>query len=68
MSKFQKGDQVVAIQDIGGVLRDPVPKGSEGIVVDSGWGSPCRVQFLVKGDLFFSDKKVTIEVSDSEIR
>ena len=45
---FRKGEQVVAVRDIGGIMRDPVPKGSQGIVVDCGWATPTKVQFTVK--------------------
>ena len=65
---FRKGEQVVAVKDIGGFMRDLVPKGSQGIVVDCGWATPTKVQFTVKGGLFSMDKKVTINVSDDEIR
>lgn len=68
MASFRQGEQVVAVKDIGGIARDYVPKGSEGVVIESGWATPTRVQFTVKGGLFSSDKKVTITVGDDEIR
>lgn len=68
MAGFRRGESVVAIKDIGGYARDFVPKGSQGVVVDCGWATPTKVQFVVKGGMFTMDKKVTITVQDQEIR
>lgn len=35
MTKFDKGDKVVAAKDIGGFAREHVPKGSVGYVTDA---------------------------------
>jgi len=36
------------------------------VVIESGWATPTKVQFTVKG--WLADKKVTITVGDDEIR
>ena len=66
MASHRRGETVVAVKDIGGILRDPVPAGSQGVVIESGWATPTKVQFTVKG--WLADKKVTITVGDDEIR
>lgn len=32
MAKMSAGDTVVAVKDIGGLLREHIPKGSKGVV------------------------------------
>ncbi len=66
MTKFNKGDLVAAITDIGGFVRELVPRGSEGVVVEAPMWGDAVVLFSVKG--FLSDKKVRITVSDDEVR
>lgn len=66
MTRFNKGDLVAAIKDIGGFAREFVPRGSEGVVVDAPMWGDAVVLFTVNG--FLSDKKVRITVSDDEIR
>lgn len=58
MAGLEKGDQVVAIKDIGGVWREHVPKGSRGAVTEAGWGSPTKVLFTVDGGFWGRDRKV----------
>lgn len=66
MAKHSKGDMVVAVKDIGGIMRDHVPKGSEGVVVEAPWLSDPTVLFTVK--TLMGEKKVRIRVSPDEIR
>lgn len=65
MSRYSKGDRVVATKDFGGVARDSIKKGTRGVVVEGGWGNPATVLFHVKG--FFSDRDVEVDVDDDEI-
>lgn len=67
MSKFSPGERVVATKDIGGVLRDSVPKGTRGVVTEAGWMSQTRVLFSVKGAGFADARKVEVTVDDAEI-
>jgi hypothetical protein len=67
MSKFTAGDQVVAVKEIGGFLRDHIPKGSRGVVSEAGWGQPTKVLFTVKGGFWSGDKRVEITVEEDEI-
>ena len=62
-----KGDRVVATKDIGGTLRDFVPKGSKGVITASGWTAPTKVLFTIEGGFFSGKKQVEITVSDDEI-
>ena len=48
------------------MIRDSVPRGTQGVVVESGWGK-LRVKFSVKGFLG-SEKSVVIDVHEGEIR
>ena len=71
MSKFRKGQRVAAVKDLGGVLKESVPRGSVGTVVDDGgWGGDATVLFTVKGGLFglLGDRQVEIRVSNDEVR
>lgn len=67
MAKARKGDVVVAIKDIGGLVRELVPAGSQGVVTSAGWGS-TRAMFTVKGILGGTAKKVEIRIEDHEYR
>lgn len=67
MTKFNKGDKVVAAKDIGGFTREHVPKGSVGYVTDAGWGNRAEVTFKVSGGFLSGEKKVSIRVDDDEI-
>jgi len=58
---------VVAIKDIGGFLREHVPKGARGVVTDAGWGT-TKVLFKVDGGFFGSDRKVELTVDDDEVQ
>lgn len=64
MSKFHEGDLVTAIKDIGGVIRERVPKGAGGVVVKGGWTNRARVRFKFHS---WGEKVVEIEVDDDEI-
>lgn len=66
MTRFNKGDRVAAIQDIGGIVRDKVPAGTTGVVIEAAWGQRATVQFRVSG-LFSGDRPVVVPVNDHEI-
>lgn len=60
------GDRVIAVTDIGGIMRELVPKGSQGIVTKPGSVfSQCHVLFTIRG--VFGDRKVEIPVEGHEI-
>lgn len=67
MAKYSKGDMVVSVKDIGGVMRDFVPKGTEGVVVEAPWFGDPTVLFTITGALG-GKKQVRINVSTTEIR
>ena len=62
---YSKGDKVVAVRDIGGVMRELVPKGSRGVVIAAGWLGPTKVQFRVTG--LMGERTVELEVQNDEI-
>lgn len=66
MAQFTKGQRVVATKDIGGVLRDSVPKGAQGVVTEASWGT-IRVLFTIPGGMFSSQRQAEITVSSDEI-
>jgi hypothetical protein len=66
MTKFNNGDLVAAIKDIGGFALEFVPRGPEGVVVEAPLWEDAVVLFTVKG--FLNDKKVRITISDDEVR
>jgi len=66
MADFRVGERVVAVENIGGFMREAVPKGTRGVVVQSSWGK-LTVKFAVKGFLG-SQKPVEIDVNPREIR
>jgi hypothetical protein len=62
----QAGDYVVALRNIGGVIREPVPAGTRGQVVDAPWLGPVRVLF----DLHYwlsGHRQVLVDVQRHEI-
>ncbi len=62
---MDKDTRVVAVRDIGGWLRDRVPRGSRGKVVYDGGRGQDEVAFKVKrGD---QEEIVTISVADHEV-
>lgn len=67
MAKYSKGDMVVSVKDIGGVMRGFVPKGTEGVVVEAPWFGDPTVLFTITGALG-GKKQVRINVSTTEIR
>lgn len=63
---MNKGDRVIATKNIGGVLRESVPKGSEGVVTQAGgWGSETKVLFTISG--LMGDRKVEVRVESGEV-
>jgi hypothetical protein len=67
MSRFHAGDKVVSAKDIGGIMRDHVPKGSRGVVTEAEWLGSTKVLFTVDGGFLGSDRKVEITVDEDEI-
>lgn len=61
---MEKGDQVVAVRDLGGFLREPVPKGTRGVVVDV-FGGDYKVQFNISG--FTGNRQVVVSVRKDEV-
>jgi hypothetical protein len=59
---YQKGYDVVAKKDLGGVVRDSVPSGSRGTVTQTEFGSPAKVAFRV------NNKTVEVRVNGKEVR
>ncbi len=68
MTKFNKGDQVATVKKIGGVLRPEVPAGTPGVVTSAPAFSSATVLFRIPGGMFSSDRTVSVEVDDNEIR
>lgn len=62
---MQKGQKVVAINNIGGIFGPHIPKGTVGIVTESGWFS-TKVMFKVEG--FLSYENIEVEVNDKDIQ
>lgn len=63
-TKKKAGDTVVAVKDIGGVLRDSVPKGTKGVVTVSAWGE-YKVLFTI--EKWSGTKQVEIKVDVDEV-
>lgn len=64
--RFEVGDQVVALKDFGGLMRESVPKGARGVVTRAGsWSTQPKVLFTIEGP--FSRRQVEVEVRDDEI-
>lgn len=66
MTRFDKGDNVVSKKEIGGVIRDHVPAGTPGVVIEAGWGARARVRFKVSGGSFSGDRAVDVDVDDND--
>jgi hypothetical protein len=64
---MEKGDRVVAVKDIGGVLRELVPKGSVGVVTQCGWTRETRVLFTIRRPIL-GDRQVEVRVENGEVR
>ncbi|QZQ53730.1 hypothetical protein KZI27_00370 (plasmid) [Curtobacterium sp. TC1] len=64
MAKMSAGDTVVAVKDIGGLLREHVPKGSKGVVTKASWGE-YKVLFTI--ERWHGDKKVEVRVEPDEV-
>ncbi len=58
----QKGDTVVAVKDIGGIMSEFVSAGTTGVIVDEGgfFSGPMRVKFDGVNEI--------MDVQDDEIR
>lgn len=64
MGKKGVGKKVKATKDIGGVLRERVPKGTKGVVTKSSLFE-YRVRFTIDG--WLGDKVVEIDVESDEV-
>lgn len=58
------GDKVIATKDIGGFMRQHIPKGTSGVVTKAGWGE-LKVLFTIKG--WMGDKQYEMDVDKNEI-
>ena len=61
---MNRGDTVVARKQIGGFLREPVPAGTTGVVVDTGGGT-YKVVFTINSA--FGDRQVVTSVTPDEV-
>lgn len=66
MAAVQAGDYVVATKGFGGIIREPVPAGARGRVVDAPWLGPIRVLFD-KHDWLNGHRQVLVDVQADEI-
>lgn len=66
MSKFSKGDIVVAKRDIGGFFRESVPKGTKGVVLEGGWLDRPTVLFKVN-HFWSGEEAIEMIVDDDDI-
>jgi hypothetical protein len=63
---LQVGDRVVAVRSFGGILREAVPAGATGRVVDAPWLRPPRVEFGWD-DFWHGRRTVTVEVDPGDV-
>ena len=63
-TKKKAGDTVVSVKDIGGVLRESVPKGTKGVVTVSTW-TEYKVLFTI--ERWSGTKQVEIKVDTDEV-
>jgi hypothetical protein len=63
---LQEGDDVVAVKDFGGILREAVPAGAPGRVESAPWLAPARVTFDLH-DFWRGHRKVTVDVQPDEV-
>jgi hypothetical protein len=56
----------MAARDFGGILREAVPAGAAGVVVDAPWLGRARVEFRWH-DLWRGPRTVTVEVDAGEV-
>jgi hypothetical protein len=61
---MNRGETVVARKEIGGFLREPVPAGTTGVVVDRGGGT-YKVVFTIAS--VFGDRQVETSVTPDEV-
>jgi hypothetical protein len=62
----RKGDEVVTIKNIGGIVRESIPPGTRGKVDSAPWLGPLRVSFNYY-DPWHGDRTVSVDVSQDEI-
>jgi len=60
------GDYVIAVGDFGGVVRERVPAGARGLVVEAPWLGPARVRFEVS-DWCNGRRQVVVDVWPGEV-
>ena len=60
------GDWVIAVRDFGGIVRERVPAGARGLVVEAPWLGPARGRFEVS-DWWNGRRQVTVDVWPSEV-
>lgn len=65
MSRYAKGQRVIATEDLGGFFTDSVPKGTTGVVVESPMFGNATVHFEWPG--FFGNNESKKTVADNQI-
>jgi hypothetical protein len=63
---LQAGDRVVAVRGFGGIIREAIPAGAAGRVVDAPWLAPARVEFELE-DFWHGRRTVTVDVDPGEV-
>ncbi len=63
---LQEGDDVVAVKDFGGIMREAIPAGTRGRVESAPWLAPARVTFDLY-DSWRGHRTVSVEVQPDEV-
>jgi hypothetical protein len=63
---LQEGDDVVAIKNFGGIVREAIPTGARGRVESAPWLAPARVTFDLH-DFWRGHRRVSVEVQPDEV-
>jgi hypothetical protein len=62
----QVDNRVVAIRGFGGVIREAIPAGAVGRVVDAPWLRPAQVEFD-RYDFWHGHRTVTVDVDPGDV-
>jgi hypothetical protein len=63
---LREGDDVVAVKDFGGIMREAIPAGARGRVESAPWLAPARVTFELY-DFWHGHRKVSVDVQPDEV-
>jgi hypothetical protein len=63
---FRVGDRVVAVRDFGGIIREAIPAGATGRVVDAPLLGPAQVEFD-RYDFWHGRRTVTMDVDTGDV-